>query len=134
MLHYSFVYATQIIYNVIDVLRTIAFMGLKRNCPLNHDRLCRFLLGHISPTLLLVLLVSTLSRSPRSLESRRQIANLPEETRRVGAISACFNARQTICLSRGTDKSRRNSGGGVLLRPPVEERASLRYPTSCAET
>lgn len=49
LLCYSFVYATQIIYNVIDVLRTIAFMGLKRNCPLNHDRLCRFLLGCTYP-------------------------------------------------------------------------------------
>lgn len=38
-------------------------MGLKRNCPLNHDQLCRFLPGHISLTLLPVLLVSSFSRS-----------------------------------------------------------------------
>lgn len=43
------VYMTYIIYNVIDVLRTIAFMVLERNCPLNHDRFCRFLSSHVIP-------------------------------------------------------------------------------------
>jgi len=111
---YYFVYAAQIICNVIGVLRTIAFMELKRNCPLNHDRVCRFFFGHISPTLLPVLLVSSLSRSLDLSNLTDGSQAYPEETRRVGAISACSNARQTICLSRGTGRSGRNSEEGFF--------------------
>lgn len=77
ILHRAFVYTTQVICNVIGVLRTIAFMGLTRNYPLNHDRLCRFLLRpHIPNVPPCPFCFVTLAIS-RSFGSRRRIASLP---------------------------------------------------------
>lgn len=125
---HSFVYPAQIIYNVIGVLRTIAFMGLKRNCPLNHDRLCRFLLGHISLTLLLVLLVSSLSRSPDlsdltdGSQTYRRNRDASERFPRVPMYD-----RQFVCRGERTkaDGTRRRGGGGEVLLPPSCRRAGL---------
>lgn len=126
VLHYSFVYATQIIYSVIDVLRTIVFMGLKRNCPLNHDRLCRFLLSHISPTLLPVLLVSTLSRSPdlSNLADRSQVYRRKRDaSERFPRVS--MPDRQFVCREERTkaDGTRRRGSFCALLSkngPPYD--------------
>lgn len=111
VLHRSLV--TQIIYSVIGVLRTISFTRLKRNCPLNHDRLCRFLLGHISPTLLLVPLVSSLSRSldltnlADGSQAYRRKRDASERFPRVPMHDRQFVCREERTRANGTRRRKR---------------------------
>jgi len=109
-------------------------MILKRSNPLNHDQFCRFFIfdphiPHIS--------LSFLFRHSHDLSIFRIVSDGSQAYRRkrVGAIFACFNATDNSTTDNlFVEKERTRENGtwrmGLLLRPPVEERASLRYSTS----
>lgn len=102
------VYVTYIIHNVIDVLRTIAFMGLERNCPLNHDRFCCFLSSHVSPSPYPSCFVIRAISRPSNLAVGSQVYG--RETWHVEAISACSD-KQFVCREEQTGG--RNSEKGT---------------------
>lgn len=91
---------TYIIHNVIDVLRTIAFMVLERNCPLNHDRFCRFLSSHVSPSPYPSCFVTRAISRPTNLAVGSQVYG--RETWHVEAISACSD-KQFVCRKERTE-------------------------------
>lgn len=105
-------------------------MGLKRNCPLNRDRLCRFLSVSSYHVYTPRSSLSFLFRHSRNLSnlaagSHSRIADSLEETRLVGTISARSERhdRQFVC-QEGTGASKE------YLCALLSE-ASLWYPSSC---
>lgn len=92
----------------IDVLRTIAFMGLEAKLPIKSRSVLPFFVQPCIPFILSFLFRH--SHDLSTLESRRWIASLGRETWHVGAISACFD-KQFVCREEQTraDEIRRKA-------------------------
>lgn len=78
----------------IDILRTIAFMGLEAKLPIKSRSVLPFFVQPCIPFILSFLFRH--SHDLSTLESRRWIASLGRETWHVEAISACFD-KQFVC-------------------------------------